>query len=56
MSTHQTSKTPADTDAGKATTALTPPPVAGDNSVDTENPNDELEAYHERLREQIPKD
>jgi hypothetical protein len=56
MSTHPTSKTPADKDAGNASAALTPTPVVADNSVDTENPNDELEAYHERLREQIPKD
>jgi len=32
-----------------------PTPAVTDDSVDTENPNDAIEAYHERLREQIPK-
>ena len=30
-------------------------PAVTDDSVDTENPNDAIEAYRERLREQIPK-
>ncbi len=54
MSKESTTQTPADESTGKGNKA--PIPVVPDDSVDTENPNDALEAYHERLREQIHKD
>lgn len=56
MSQHPTTKTPADKNVGSGSTAPAPTKPVADTAVDTENPNDALESYHERLREQIPKD
>lgn len=53
MSKQPTSTMPADTNS--RTDAGAPTPVVADDSVNTENPNDAIEAYHERLREQIHK-
>ncbi len=53
MSKHPTSTMPGDTNTRTDNSA--PTPVVADDSADTENPNDAIEAYHERLREQIHK-
>lgn len=53
MSKQPTSQTPVDTNT--RTNDSAPTPAVADDAVDTENPNDAIEAYHERLREQIPK-
>ena len=53
MSKQPAPQMPADTNARADNSA--PTPVLTDDSVDTENPNDAIEAYHERLREQIQK-
>ena len=54
MSKHPTSQTPADKNIGNDDAAASP--AVADDSVDTENPNDAIEAYHERLRANIPTD
>jgi hypothetical protein len=51
MSKQPTPQPPADPENGTSTDASTP--VVPGEPVDTENPNDEIEAYHEKLRKQL---
>jgi hypothetical protein len=53
MSKNATSVTPADKRPGDDNKA--PTPVNNNDSVDTDNPNDAIERFNERLREEIPK-
>ncbi len=53
MSKNPTSVTPVDYKPGDDN--KTPSSVNADDSVDTENPNDAIEAFNERLREVTPK-
>jgi hypothetical protein len=53
MSKNPTSVTPVDKKPGDDNKA--PAPVNADDSVDTGNPNDAIERFNERLREEIPK-
>jgi hypothetical protein len=54
MSKQPTTETPVDNKKNGNGHAA-PSDAVADTSVDTENPNDAIEAYHQRLREQIDK-